>query len=109
MSPIDQIRSNGTNWTEWDLMDQTGLNSNYIFFFFFFFVRRTVTIYSERGICGLQNGQRIMILFIGLEYGAIHPSLLTNFFFSHFSPFLLSLLTSLNFFESMVEIKSYFL
>ena len=91
MSPIDQIQPNGTSWTEWTEQDST------------------VTIYSERGICGLQNGQRIMILFIGLEYGAIHPSLLTNFFFSHFSPFLLSLLTSLNFFESMVEIKSYFL
>ena len=31
MSPIDQIRLNGTSWTEWDLMDRTELNSNYIF------------------------------------------------------------------------------
>ena len=63
MSPIDQIRPNGTSWTEWTEQDST------------------VTIYSERGICGLQNGQRIMILFTGLESGTIHPSLLIIFYF----------------------------
>ena len=66
MSPVDQIRLNRTNWTEWDLMDRTGLNSNYIFWtwnlWFTKWSKDNDSVYWTR-------------------IGAIHPSLLTFFFF----------------------------